>query len=180
MEILFREDPYSVDMRWSRNPGPAKRVNYVAGRWIDKGRKLALIEPSGVLGLLVPGGVRHDIHGPEVRKAARRTIDQFGFKNTIDLIIKYCEIAQGDPGYELRYVGHGTVDGRSTYVLERRLPYTEPNKPYPDRLLVIHIDREWLLPTACYTYADEAREELLGSYVTTSVELNVGLTDEDF
>ncbi len=180
MEVSFRENPYSVDMRWVRNPGLAKRINYVAGRWNDKGRELALIEPAGFLGLFVPGGVRRDIHGWAARSAARRTIDQFGFSNTLAFIIKYCEMAQDHPDYDLQYVGRGRFDGRDTYVFERRLPYTEPDKPYPNRLLIIHVDCEWLVPTACYGYADDERETLLGRYTTSSVEINVGLTARDF
>ena len=104
----------------------------------------------------------------------------FGFKNTLDLIIKYCEMAEGDPRYDLRTIGRGVLDGRACYVLKRRLPFTRPDDPYPNRLLVIYIDREWLVPTGCFAYADDGGNELLGSYVTTSVELNPGLTEADF
>ena len=180
MVVLFRESPFSVDMRWIRNAGRANRVNYVAGRWVDDGKELALIHPSGIWGLLVPGGVKRDIHGPEAKAAARRAIDQFGFKNTFDLVIKYCERAAGDPRYDLRYTGIGTIGGRPTYVFKRWLPYTAPDDPYPDRLLEIQVDRQLLLVTACFAYSDDEGKALLGSYITTDVELNVGLSDEDF
>lgn len=180
MEILFRENPYSVDMRWVKNPGLARRVTYVAERWHRDGREQALIYPSGLLALLAPAGVKRHIHAPDVQRAARRTIDLFGFKHTLDFIIEYCEMAQGDPSFDLRYVGRGEVNGRLTFVFERRLPFTVENAPYPDRLQVINIDCEWLVPTACLAYADDAREQFLGRYITTDVEFNIGLTDEDF
>jgi hypothetical protein len=180
MDVLFREDPFSVDMRWVSSPAPAKRVNYVAGRYVKGGRELYVVEPGGVLGLLLPGGIKRFVDGPEARAAARRPINQFGFFNTLDLIISFCQRAQGDPRYDLRCVGRGQVEGRPTYVFERRLPFTAENDPYPDRLQVIHIDSEWLVPTACFSYADDEKEEMLGRYVTTSVEFNVGLTDADF
>ncbi len=47
------------------------------------------------------------------------------------------------------------IGGRPTYVFERWLPYTEPDDPYPDRLLEIHVDRELLLVTACFAYSDD-------------------------
>ncbi len=178
--VRFRESPFSVDMRWIRNPGLARRVTYVAGRWSDDGREFALIDPHGVFGLLFPRGVKRNIHGPEMRRAARRTLDQFGFRNTLDMIIGDCETARGDPGYSLGYVGQGMVDGRSTLFFDRRLPFTSPDQPYPDRRLIVGIDRLWLVPTSVHAYADDAGRELLGSYVTTDVELNVGLTDADF
>ena len=69
---------------------------------------------------------------------------------------------------------------RPTYVFERRLPYTGDHGLYPDRLLVVHLDQECLLPTCCIAYADEAGTKLLGRYVITDVKFNVGLTDSDF
>jgi hypothetical protein len=65
-------------------------------------------------------------------------------------------------------------------VFERRLPYGDAAGVYPDRLLVIYVDREWLVPTGCFAYADDAGEKPLGTYVTTEVKFNVGLTDADF
>jgi hypothetical protein len=180
IDVLFREEPYSVDMQWVKNPGPARRVNYVVGRYVEQGRDLATIKPAGVAGLLFPAGIRRDIHGPEVRAASRRSIDQFGFKNTLDLIIKYCELGQSEPGYSLGYVGTGLLHDRPCYLIERRLPYTGEEGPYPNRLLVIYVDFEWLVPTGCFAYADDAGQELLGSYVLTNVEFNTGLNDENF
>jgi len=180
MAVRFREKPYSVDMHWIQNANQAHRVNYVAGRWNKDGRELALIEPSGLLGLFTPGGIRLDIHGPEVRSASPRSVDEFGFKNTLDRIIEECERARHDPRYGLRRVADVRLDGRRCFVFERRLPYTPGDEAFPDRLLLIYIDREWRVPTGCLAYADDAGEVLLGSYLTTAVEFNVGLTDADF
>ncbi len=180
IEILYREKPYSVDMRWLKKADHAKRVSYVAGRWERRGRELALIVPKGVLGMLTPVGVKLDIHGPEMRAASARPIDEFGFKKTLDRIIERCEKAAGDPRYGLRFVGSGELDNRPCYVIERRLPYGDGEGEYPDRLLVIYIDREWLVPTGCFSFADDGGENPLGSFVTTDVAFNVGLADSDF
>ncbi len=180
IEVRYRENPFSVHLRWVRNPRRAAWVKYVAGRWAKDGREHALVKPSGVLGWLVPAGVKRHIHAPEMLAASRRPIDRFGFRNTLELIIQYCQLARGDPEYELRYVGSGSVDGRPCYVLERRLPYAGPDGPYPDRLLVMYLDREWMVPTACLSYLDDAGQELLGSYILTDVQFNVGLSDADF
>ncbi len=179
-QVSFRQEPFSVDMRWVRNADRARRVSYVAGRWSREGREFALIEPAGILGLLVPSGVKRDIHSAEMTASSRRSLDQFGFRNTLDLIIKFCEMAKGDPAYDLRFVGVERLGDRDCYVLERKLPVSPVDQPFPDRLLVIYIDREWLVPTGCFAYADDARRELLGSYVSRAIEFNVGLTDADF
>jgi hypothetical protein len=180
IDVRFREHPFSVDMRWNKNPVRAKRVNYVAGRWRHGERELAMIYPSGVVALLAPAGVKLDIHSPEVREASRRPVDDFGFRRTLELIIATCEKAQADPSYALSYIGERELYGRPSLVLRRLLPYTGPESPYPDRLLLIYIDREWLVPTGCYSFADDREKEPIGAYVTNSVRLNTGLTDADF
>jgi hypothetical protein len=81
----------------------------------------------------------------------------------------------------LFYAGTGTIDGRPTYVLERRLPYDPASDRYPNARLVLHVDQAWLLPVGVYSYADvDDPASLLGSYTMTRVQPNVGLTDAAF
>ncbi len=180
IDIRFRQEPYSVDMRWLKNPVHATRVNYVAGRWNTDGRERAWIFPSGLLAVLTPAGVRLDIHNPQVRAASRRPVNDFGFKRTLEVIVDYCKAAANDPAFSLRFAGSTDFDNRDCLVFERRLPYRDAGGSYPDRLLVIYIDREWLVPLACFSYADDQATQPLGSYVTTAILFNVGLTDADF
>lgn len=180
IDVHFREAPYSVAMHWVKNAGRAKRISYVKGRWAKNGNEYMLAEPSGILGLLIPGGVKRDIHGSAARAASRRTVDQFGFKNSLELIVKYCLLATDDPEYDLRYVGSGTLGGRECFIVERRLPYTDEDGLYPDRLLRVYIDKEWLVPTGVYAYSDLEKKELLGSYLWLNVRLNPGLSNGDF
>lgn len=178
--VRFRQEPFSVRMTWLSNPGLAEEACYVAGRWHDEaGRELALFKPAGVWGLLA-SEVRRPVHGPEVLSESRRTLDQFGFLSTLDLILKYAKLAADHPDASLRCLGEGRIDDRPTLVFERRLPFAEADSLWPDRTLLIHIDREWLLPVACMAFADENREVLLGSYIFTRVVLNPGLSDEVF
>ena len=81
---------------------------------------------------------------------------------------------------DIRYDGPGRVDGRPTYVLVRHLPYSGPEGEFPDARLVLHLDQEWLLPVAIYSYGDREEKELLGSYVLTSVKLNQNFDDDTF
>lgn len=180
IDVRFRENPYSVDMHWVRNAAAAKRLNYVAGRWHDGDDEQFHVVPSGVLGLLVPGGVKRDVHGPEARSSSRKPVDQFGFKNSLDLIIKYCEVAKGEPEYHLRFRGLVEYDERPAYLFERRLPYRANDDTYPDRMLDVYIDAELLLPSGVYAYADDEKTQLLGRYLLLDTQLNVGLTDADF
>jgi len=179
--VRFREDPFSVNMLWIRNADQARRVIYVEGRWTGRrGEKLAAVEPAGSIARLFVSDVLRPIDGVEARAAARKTIDQFGFARTLRRILKFCDLAAEHGELDIKYLGEGSFAGRATYLLERRLPYKGDAGLYPDRLLIIHIDQEYLLPTSCASYADEAQTELLGRYVLRDVRFNVGLTDSDF
>ncbi len=180
IDIRFREEPFSVNMEWVENARRAARVTYVANRWVRNGRQLALVKPAGLLAWLVPAGVKRYIHAPEMLAESRRPIDKFGFRNTLELIIDYCEKAQGHPDFSLRYLGIAEHNERECFVLQRTLPFTGVGGSYPDCLLTVYIDREWLVPVGCVSYLDAAGEQLLGSYSFADVEFNVGLTDRDF
>lgn len=179
VRVEFRERPFSVDMQWIKNPGRASRVCYVAGRWVENNRPMAHIEPSGFLGLLVPA-VKRDIHGAEALAESRRTIDQFGFKNTLDLIIQYSEQARAEATLVLNFKGIETFRDRKCFVFDRLLPYTGETGRYPDRRLLVYIDHEWRVPIGVLTYADDKGRDLLGRYEFSDLKFNIGLTDRDF
>jgi hypothetical protein len=179
--VKFREKPLSVNMLWMKNAGQARRAIYVEGKWIGKnGERLSVVEPAGAIARVFVDDVMRPIDGPDAKTAARRRIDQFGFSSSLRLIIKYCDLSAKDNKLDLKYVGDGIVGERPTYVLERRSAYTGDQGVYPDRLLIVYLDKESLLPVCCTSYADEAKTKLLGRYVLTDVEFNVGLTEVDF
>jgi len=179
--VRFRENPYSVDMTWTKNATAAERALYVKSAWKDgRGRELAWFKPAGaIIKLLVPK-IKQRVDGVRAKAASRRTLNQFGFRRTLDLIIKYAKLGQDNGDLKLAYVGEGAIDNRPTYVFERRLPFNGHEQPYPDRLLRYHIDQKWLVPIACFSYADRGGNDLLGSYVFSDVRFNVGLDDDDF
>lgn len=187
IQVKFRNEPYSVFMHWTRNQGLAERVIYVKGRWIDKDadnpdeREQAICQPGAALRLLVKS-VFQPIHGSRAHDASRRYIDEFGFQRSLDLLIKYCEIASDRKELKLEYRGESFFDGRPTWVLRRHLPYEKEGGTYPDRICEIHIDREYRIPVAVYCYSnDEMKpEQLLGKYEYTNIRLNAGLREADF
>jgi hypothetical protein len=107
-------------------------------------------------------------------------MNKAGFAGTFRALATVHDAALRRGNLEIRYLGTGTVDGRPTYVLERRLPYPDPDSVYPNGCLVLHLDHEWLLPVGIYTYADAERRELLGSYTMVEVQVNVGFEGADF
>jgi hypothetical protein len=180
-KVKYRDKSHSVYMEWIENPAKAKRVIYVEGKWTTKkGEPGALCEPAGAIAKLFVNSIVMPINGPEAKAASRRTIDQFGFAKGLELITKYCVLAQERGELKLTYKGQSTVYGRPTYVFERVLPYTGEDGVYPDRILVYQLDKETLLPVLCVSYADDNRQVLLGRYEYADVHLNEGLTDADF
>ncbi len=179
MKAMFREKPFSVRLEWVRNPDKCARVLYVADKWTKEGQQLAVVEPGAIARLFVPYVMR-PIHGADAVKSSRRTIDQFGLRNSLALTLKYCHLAREENVLNFSYLGAGKVDERPTLVFERRLPWKADSEKWPDRVLVVHLDRELLLPTLCQAYADDNREVLLGKYMITDVKLNPNLPDSVF
>ena len=182
IDARYRADPLSVFMTWRSGAGQAKRALFIDGpEFVDgDGQRLARVEPAGALIRLVVSDVMVPIHDARAREASRRAIDEFGFRSTFEILKRVNDLAAARNELDFRYEGEGTIDGRATLILVRRLPYTGPGGPYPDAKLVLHLDQEWLLPTAIYSYTDPEGHELLGSYIFTQVQLNPGLNADDF
>lgn len=179
IEAMVRESPFSVRLEWADNAGPCSRVLYVTDRWTKHGQAMALIEPGPIARLFV-AYVMRPIHGPDARRHTRRTVDKFGLGNCLRLTLKYCHVARQQGILDVRCRGTAQLDGSPTLVFERRLPYTDEDGFWPDRLLVLHVDKATLLPKLCIAYADLDRRTLLGRYQFSDVCLNVGLADAVF
>ncbi len=174
IEVRFREQPKTVYMLWRRNADQAKRVLFQdTAEFVNKkGEQVARVEPAGALIRLVVSDILMPIHGKRARQSSRRSIDEFGFRSTLGLLDGYNQLGADHGVLDLRYAGEGEIDGRPTYKIVRYLPYDGPDGLWPDAKMVMHIDQEWLLPTAVYSYADREGTKLLGSYVHTEVKLN--------
>lgn len=182
IEVRFRNEPTTVYMIWRKNADQAKRALFKdTPEFVnERGEKVARVEPAGALIRLVVADILMPIHGKRARQSSRRSIDEFGFRSTFDLLERYNQLGLDQGVLELHYEGEGKVDGRPTYKIVRYLPYKGPGGIWPDAKMVMHIDQEWLLPTAVYSYADRAGTILLGSYVHTQVKLNPGLAAKAF
>jgi hypothetical protein len=187
IKVKFRHEPFSVYMDWVRNPGLADRVLYVKGRWTDpkaknpEERELALAQPGKIAQLFVKS-LKQPVRGRMARKSSRRYLDEFGFQNTLILLIKYCQIAKERGELSLEYCGESRFDGRDVWMVRRRLPYVGEGGPYPDRTAEILIDKGYRVPVAVYCYSDDEKQpqNLLGKYEYRSVRMRAGLTEKDF
>jgi hypothetical protein len=187
LDVIHRLNPYSVVITYTRNASLANRVVFVKDRWIDPDaddpdeRDLAVCQPGAVAQVLLKS-IKMPIHGSMAKGAARRAVDEFGFKRTLDLLIKYCELAKSRGELGLKFCGETYFDGRPVWVIRRSLPYSSEGGMYPDRTAEIYIDKEYRVPIAVYCYSDEAREpqNLLGKYEYRDIQFDAQITDADF
>ncbi len=179
-QAKFREGPFSVYMHITQNPTRARRLLYVKDRIVKDGRQQMVIQPEGPIVRLLVNSVERPIDGRDARRAARKTIADFGFARSLDLLIEFADLAKEMGRLDIRYIGEGEIDGRPTYIIERLSPIDDTSYPWPDARVIVHMDQEWHLPVACYSYEDLDAKHLLGSYVYTNVRLNVGLQPTDF
>lgn len=173
IDVLFREKPHSVYMYWKKNPDKVKRALYIDDpSFFKDGQRCGRVEPAGAIARLFVSDLLVPVAGKDAQEASRRPINEFGFRSTLELWLNYNTAAREAGVLDIKYVGPGTIDNRPTHVFTRRLPYTGPNGQFPDARCDVHLDQEWLLPVAVYSYADADGKVLLGSYVMVNVKLN--------
>ena len=181
IDVRYRDEPRAVYMTWLENVGKVQRTLWIKGENLgENGEEQALVEPAGRLARLVVDQVKIPIHGAQATKASRYPIDRFGFRATLERLCRDNERFDQLGGMTWEYAGKGVLDGRPTFALIRHLPYEGPDGPYPDRRLVVHLDQEWLVPVAVYSYTDEGEQELIGSYETTQITLDPRFASDAF
>lgn len=180
MKVACRTEPLSLHIRWVQNAGRIQRALYVEGKHRDgDGSEIVLVEPSNGFVRAFKPKVELDLNGEEAKKAIRYPLTQYEFTAMIERVVRENQryarkgVLQWDPIRDSR------IDGRPTYKLVRHLP-TDDGQHYPNACLIIHIDKEWMVPVAIRAYADQNVEQLLEHYTCTKVVLNPGLTEADF
>ena len=171
-------------MEWVHNPRRCDRLLYVKNKWKSRsGGEEAWVDPHGVVVDVVlgsRGGIRYDIHKAVTEGKTMRAVDMFGFVNMLGRIVSISERAAQQGDLELTYLGKSELRDRPTYLFERTLPYTGEQGDYPDRVLVLHLDRQLRVPIGIFSFGDDDREDLLSSYIITDITLNPGLSPEVF
>jgi hypothetical protein len=172
IRIWFRDEPFSVAMKWLKNPGAGDRLLYVAGKFDGK----MLVRPAvGWQRALVGSRVQKDPDDPEVRKHSLRPVTMFGFARNLKDLIHISRQARQKSELKMRFDGYAEVDGRRCLVLVRKLPDAEA---YPAVKTTLYIDMEYLVPTAIR--AENAEGKLASSYFYRQLQFNLPLEDEVF
>jgi uncharacterized protein DUF1571 len=179
IEVAFREQPFSVFMRWLEGAKKADRVVFVAGE--NEGMMLA--HPSGVAGKLVKV-VKRKVDSEEARQSGRYTVDQFGFKNSLQRILSSLETAKQKGALHLEFQGETKVfesDQRICFKLKRT--YAAPEADGTEDL-TLYVDRENFLPIGIVVRgkvdAATGNRELLGEYFFRDLRLNPQFSPQQF
>jgi hypothetical protein len=104
IQVAFRENPFSVSMRWLEGARKADRVVYVKGENDD----MMLAHPAGVAGSLVKV-VKRKVDGPEAKEAGRYPLDQFGIKNALVRAVSSMKAAKENNALEVGFLGEVPV-----------------------------------------------------------------------
>ena len=115
LDIKFREEPFSVYMRWLEGARLAARVVYVKGENDDK----MLVKPAGLGGFLT---VSRDPEGEDARKSGRYTLKQFGLKKGLQRSLYGFEEDKKAGTLHVKYLGKQKIKeagDRTCWVLKR-------------------------------------------------------------
>jgi hypothetical protein len=120
VNVWFRDDPYSVLLRWqSECAGRADRALYVRGANDDK----TLGRPKNrAARMLVGDVVARDPDGPDARAAGRYSLREFGIRKGTERTLAAWQTAQKRGDLRVEYLGIQPIaqcDNRRCYVLRR-------------------------------------------------------------
>jgi hypothetical protein len=169
VDVLFKDEPFSVLMHWRKNAGSVDKLLYVEGQNKDK----MLVHPTGLFSWLK--SVKRAPDCKEARESSRKTCNQFGFHRSMESLLKVYEQAEKAGDLKTKYVGLTEVDKRKCVAMERLLP---PKAKYPYGRLVIEIDVEYLIPTSLTAY--DWQGKMVSRYVYKDIKFNIGLKDQHF
>lgn len=169
IDILFKDEPFSVLMRWRKNAGSIDKLLYVEGQNDNK----MVVHPTGLFSWI--DSVKRDPRCKKARESTQRTCDQFGFYRSMQSLLEVYEQAGKAGDLQIKYLGETKVDKRKCVAMERLLP---PKASYPYGRLVMEFDVEYLLPTAITAY--DWKGKLVSQYVYKDLSFNRETSAEKF
>lgn len=163
--VAFREDPFSVVMRWKEGARRASAVMYVKGENNDQ----LLVKPAGALA--IAGIVRRDPSGPDAKRASRYPLTEFGIKIGMQRTLESWKQARKQNALTIEYLGEKRIPeaGNRTCWVLRRSKY---KKEEVDGIaeLKIYIDKENWLQVGSIIKGSEG--QLIGEYFFRDIKIN--------
>ncbi|HTU16880.1 MAG TPA: DUF1571 domain-containing protein [Gemmataceae bacterium] len=165
IDAAFREDPFSVLMKWKEGARKATGILYVKG----ENRDQLLVHPAGIFS--VAGIVTRDPKGSDAKKSSRYPITEFGIKVGMQRTLASWNRARKANALHIEYLGVKKIKkagDRPCWVLKR----TDYPKPEDDGIteLTIFIDKDSWLQVGSILKGEEGK--LIGEYYFRDIKLN--------
>jgi hypothetical protein len=181
MEVAFREEPFSVFLKWDQGARRAERVLYVEGE--NEDRMLVRAAPAWLLlaraaGRVKDGLVVVDVDGDDARQSGRFTIREFGMYNGLARLLADWEAAERKGALHVEHLGEQEPEeagGRRCHVLRR----TQFLKPERDGVTeqTVYIDAETWLQVGS---VGNGTAGLIGAYFYRDVKVNPEFPPDQF
>lgn len=168
--LLKFQKPLKVYMKWIKGPHQRREVLYVEGQNDNK----LIAHEGGIFGFVT---VSLYPTSSTAMEGNRHPITEIGFGHLLDGLHKDIQAAVANDELEIIRIGEEQFKNWSGIVLEAKSVPRGERKYYASRM-VLHVDRELMLPVDTAFYDDKGL--LFERYVYTDVRLNVGLTSKDF
>jgi hypothetical protein len=170
--VLKFKKPMNVYMKWVSQPHEGQEILYSPPRYGGK----ALAHPGGWKGAIMPA-VPIDVDGYWVMRDNIHPIDHVGLGHFLDVFARNSKRAIAEKASTLIDRGKEMVGARPARVVEAVLP-PEKEKGYYCYRCIVWFDEESLLPIKIRVYDWDGN--LSEEYVYEDLEINVGLSDDDF
>jgi hypothetical protein len=182
MEVAFREQPYSVWLRWTKGARRAERALFVEGQHDDK----LLVRPTTkwywvarAAGRLDKDGVATiDVDGDDARQSGRFTIREFGMHLGLARLFADWKAARDRNALWVEYLGEQVVQetgGRTCYVL-RRTRFAHPERDGVTEQ-ILYIDKENWLQVGSVAKGERG---LIGAYYYRNIRINPEFDPDPF
>ncbi len=177
MDVKVRHEPFSVyvKLRWPRSLAGQEAI-YIRGQNDDK----VLAHGTGLQKRL--GTLKLDPSGFVTMRGNKYPITEMGLLNLIDKLV---EVGERDVKFgecTVEYFENVKMDDRDCTMI--KVTHPVPRKSFRFHIAQIVVDNELNVPLRydSYDWPTEPGKEaqLIEAYVYQKLQLNVGLTDEDF
>jgi hypothetical protein len=174
IDLYFREEPFSLFLRWLEGAGKAESALYVEG---ENNNQLLARPNDAFLREIVGEVLALDPNGPEVTQAARLPITDFGFRRSIERVLADCEILRKQGKLDLSYLGEAPepeAGNRPCY----RFQYTLPEEKAAVRKPTIYVDKDTWLPVGRVGMGKDGEPVAISFY--RDIRLNPEFAPEQF
>ena len=169
ISFKFMEEPFSLVMNWTKNPGSTDRLLYVDGA---NGNNM-LVHPTGLFSWIK--SVRRKPNCKDAMKANLYPCNRFGFGRMLQRLQDIHRIARQNGPVRTNYIGLANVDERTCLEMQVDLP---DSKGLNIARCNMKIDAEYLVPVELSSF--DKKGNLISRYAFSNLKFNVGLNNQHF